>query len=122
MHSWKGAERDLGCWLNARNRGLDWGLCVQAGYELAGRYVLEELLGQGAVGEVWRAADRELDRLVAVKVIRERVADPKLAAGLLAEARIAGRLQHPGITVVHDAGVDQGQPFLVMELLEGRDL
>jgi serine/threonine protein kinase len=79
---------------NRREWGPDWGLCVQAGYELAGRYVLEQLLGQGAVGEVWRAADRELDRLVAVKVIRERVADPKLAAGLLAEARIAGRLQH----------------------------
>ncbi len=92
------------------------------GYELAGRYVLEELLGQGAVGEVWRARDRELDRAVAVKVIRERISDPKLARGFLGEARIAGRLQHPGVTVVHDVGEDGGQPFIVMELLHGRDL
>ena len=95
---------------------------MQAGYELAGRYVLEELLGQGAVGEVWRARDRELDRIVAVKVIRDRIADPKLARGFLGEARIAGRLQHPGLTVVHDIGEDDGQPFIVMELLHGRDL
>ena len=95
---------------------------MQPGYELAGRYVLEELLGQGAVGEVWRARDHELDRAVAVKVIRERIPDPKLAQGFLGEARIAGRLQHPGITVVHDVGEDGGQPFIVMELLHGRDL
>ncbi len=95
---------------------------MHPGYELAGRYVLEGLLGQGAVGEVWRARDRELDRAVAVKVIRERIADPKLARGFLGEARIAGRLQHPGITVVHDVGEDGGQPFIVMELLQGRDL
>lgn len=44
---------------------------MQAGLALAGRYVLDELLGQGAVGEVWRARDRELGRAVAVKVIRE---------------------------------------------------
>ncbi len=95
---------------------------MRAGFELAGRYVLEELLGSGSVGEVWRAADRQLVRQVAVKVIRDRIDDPKLAAGFEREAQIAGRLRHRGITVVHDVGRHDGRPFIVMELLRGRDL
>lgn len=90
--------------------------------ELAGRYLLEEMLGHGSVGEVWRATDRALHRLVAVKVIRDRIDDPELAAGFGREARIAGGLQHPGITVVHDIGEHDGRAFIVMELLHGRDL
>lgn len=93
-----------------------------AGLELAGRYVLEELLGHGNVGEVWRAIDWELGRPVAVKVIRDRIDDRKLATGFQREAQIAASLRHPGITVVHDFGEHDGQPFIVMELLHGRDL
>ncbi len=66
---------------------------VQAGTEFAGRYVLEELLG-GGMGTVWRGTDRQLDRPVAVKVMRDRIADPQLAVRLQREARIAARLQH----------------------------
>ena len=92
---------------------------MQAGAELAGRYVLEAVLGSGAMGDVWQGTDRQLDRPVAVKVMRDRLADPRR---FRREARIAARLQHPGITVVHDVGTHDGQPFIVMELLHGSDL
>ena len=92
---------------------------MQAGTELAGRYVLERVLGSGAMGDVWRGTDRQLERPVAVKVMRDRLADPRR---FQREARIAARLQHPGITVVHDVGTHDGQPFIVMELLHGSDL
>jgi len=74
------------------------------------------------MGEVWRGTDRQLGRPVAVKVMRDQLADPVLVARFQREARIAAQLQHPGITVVHDVGEQDGQPFIVMELLDGRDL
>jgi tRNA A-37 threonylcarbamoyl transferase component Bud32 len=94
---------------------------LDPGSELAGRYVLRERLGQGAVGEVWRATDRVLDRAVAIKLVREKIDDPELAR-FQREARLAAGLQHPGITVVHDVSEADGQPFIVMELLDGSDL
>jgi serine/threonine protein kinase len=95
---------------------------MQAGLKLSRRYALQALLGSGGMGEVWRAVDEQLDRPVAVKVLREDLVDPELAARFRREARIAARLQHPGITVVHDVGSDDGHLFIVMELLHGRDL
>src|SRR5580693_9504688 len=95
---------------------------MQAGLELSGRYALEELLGSGGMGEVWRAVDRQLDRPVAVKVLRDRYADPGVVRRFQQEARISARLQHSGIAVVHDAGEHDGQLFIVMELLRGEDL
>ena len=95
---------------------------MQAGLKLSGRYALQALLGSGGMGEVWRGVDEYLDRPVAVKVLRAHLADPELAGRFRREARIAARLQHPGITVVHDVGSDNGQLFIVMELLHGRDL
>jgi len=95
---------------------------MQAELKLCGRYVLQALLGRGGMGEVWRGVDEQLDRPVAVKLLREHFADPELAGRFRREARIAARLQHPGITVVHDVGSDNGQLFIIMELLHGRDL
>lgn len=95
---------------------------MQAGLKLSGRYALQALLGSGGMGEVWRGVDEHLDRPVAVKVLRQHLADPELAGRFRREARVAARLQHPGITVVHDVGSDDGQLFIVMELLHGRDL
>ena len=92
---------------------------MRDGTEIAGRYVLESLLGHGGMGEVWQGTDRQLRRPVAVKVMQERVADTRRFER---EARIAARLQHPGITVVHDFGTHDGLPFIVMELLRGHDL
>lgn len=92
---------------------------MREGTEIAGRYALEALLGHGGMGEVWRGSDRQLRRPVAVKVMQERVTDTRRFER---EARIAARLQHPGITVVHDSGMHDGRPFIVMELLNGHDL
>jgi serine/threonine protein kinase len=95
---------------------------MRAGLKLSGRYALQALLGSGGMGQVWRGVDEQLDRPVAIKVLHERLVDPELAGRFRREARIAARLRHPGITVVHDIGSDNGHLFIVMELLHGRDL
>src|SRR2546421_1934877 len=91
-----------------------------------GRYRVEALLGTGAMGEVYRAHDPAIDRLVAIKVVR-----PELVAGsggeqllerFRREARAAGRRFHPNIVAIWDFGDDNGTPFLVMELVEGQSL
>ncbi|WP_407837386.1 protein kinase [Streptomyces sp. DSM 116496] len=92
------------------------------GDQLAGRYRLEQRLGKGGFGEVWRAHDAALDRAVAVKVLLETAMADEAVARFRREATIGARLQHPGITVVHDVGQEEGRLFIVMELLEGEDL
>ncbi|MFE4636691.1 protein kinase [Streptomyces sp. NPDC056773] len=92
------------------------------GDQLAGRYRLEQRLGKGGFGEVWRAHDTALDRAVAVKVLLETAMAEEAVARFRREATIGARLQHPGITVVHDVGQEEGQLFIVMELLAGEDL
>src|SRR6516165_145575 len=91
-----------------------------------GRYRVEKLLGSGAMGEVYRAYDPAIDRLVAIKVLR-----PELIAGsgsdqllqrFRREARAAGRRFHPNIVAIWDFGDDDGMPFLAMEYVEGRSL
>ncbi|MFF5447699.1 serine/threonine-protein kinase [Streptomyces sp. NPDC012888] len=95
---------------------------------LAGRYRLAELLGQGGMGTVWRAHDEQLGREVALKELRlpgELDASRREAwiGRLDREARAAARLKHPGVITVHDriAG-DDGRPWIVMELVDGRSL
>lgn len=75
------------------------------------------------MGEVWRATDTLLGRSVAVKVLFVGPdTDRWLVERFQLESRTVGGLQHPGITVAHDAGADDGVLFYVMELLDGRDL
>ncbi|MFI8520642.1 tetratricopeptide repeat protein [Streptomyces sp. NPDC085481] len=95
---------------------------------IQGRYRLHEVIGRGGMGEVWRATDESLGRRVAVKCLRPlgQQRDPA-SLGVLRErfrreARVAAALQHRGITVVHDFGESDGVLFLVMELLDGRNL
>ncbi|MFC5746111.1 serine/threonine-protein kinase [Actinomadura rugatobispora] len=95
---------------------------MRAGFELHGRYRLEERLGRGGMGEVWRGHDRALERPVAVKLMMGVRADGEPAARFRREATLGARLRHPGITAVHDIGQDEDLLFIVMELLEGRDL
>ncbi|MCM1968016.1 serine/threonine-protein kinase [Streptomyces sp. G1] len=95
---------------------------MRVGDQLAGRYRLDRQLGQGGMGEVWRAYDTALDRAVAVKLVREAVASEEAVVRFRREATIGARLQHPGITVVHDVGQEAEQLFIVMELLAGEDL
>ena len=92
---------------------------MEAGTELAGRIVLEKVLSSGGMGDVWQGTDRQLKRAVAVKVMRDRLADPRRFER---EAQIAARLDHPGITVVYDVGTHDGLPYIVMELLHGQNL
>lgn len=75
------------------------------------------------MGEVWRARDESmLSRNVAVKVLHETLADETSTRRFQKEAATLAALQHPGITVVHDAGRHNGHLFIVMELLHGEDL
>ncbi|WP_168724302.1 serine/threonine-protein kinase [Streptomyces sp. A1547] len=98
------------------------GFAVRVGDQLAGRYRLDQRLGQGGMGEVWGGYDLALDRPVAVKVLLEAATNDEVVARFRREATIGARLQHPGITVVHDVGQQDGRLFIVMELLAGEDL
>jgi len=93
-----------------------------------GRYLVETDIGRGAMGVVYRARDPQIDRLVAIKTISLTDQEPEdereYRERFLEEARAAGRLSHPGIVTVFDAGEDPEtrEPFLVMEYVSGRPL
>jgi len=88
-----------------------------------GRYRLVSLLGRGGMGEVWRAYDTGTDRVVALKVLPVNFAqDPKFLQRFRREAHAAARLQHPHVVPIHDYGEIDGQLFVDMALIEGRDL
>ncbi|WP_243788909.1 serine/threonine-protein kinase [Saccharopolyspora gloriosae] len=90
---------------------------------LAGRYRLGRRLGRGGMSEVHRAVDTRLGRPVAVKVFRSN-ADESSRRRFEDEARLLARLSHPGLVTVHDFGAESGdgEPYLVMQLVEGRTL
>lgn len=89
---------------------------------LAGRYRLEELIGRGGTGEVWRGHDLRPGWPVAVKILSPQVTDVSMRERFAREARTAARVVHPNVVTVFDVGEHKGRPFLVMELLTGRDL
>ncbi|MER5993720.1 serine/threonine-protein kinase [Streptomyces viridosporus] len=95
---------------------------------IQGRYRLLDAIGRGGMGEVWRARDESLGRQVAVKCLKplgphhDRSSGRVLRERFRREARVAAALQHRGITVVHDFGESEGVLYLVMELLQGRNL
>jgi serine/threonine protein kinase len=94
---------------------------------VAGRYRLEERIGSGAMGVVWRGTDERLGRVVAVKQVflnqglDESEAD-EVRQRTLREGRIAARLQHPHAISVFDASIEGDEPWLVMEYLPSRSL
>ncbi|MET0275234.1 MAG: protein kinase, partial [Acidimicrobiia bacterium] len=88
---------------------------------LGGRYELEEQIGSGGMGEVYRARDLLLDRVVAVKRPTEPFAG-SARERFRREARSAARLNHPHVVAVYDTGDDGDSAYLVMELVEGRSL
>jgi serine/threonine protein kinase len=88
-----------------------------------GRFLIERLVGSGAMGHVYAAYDPQLDRRIALKVLRPEVRAGDHEARLLREARLAAKLTHENIIVVYDVGVLPGdQLFVAMELVEGRTL
>jgi eukaryotic-like serine/threonine-protein kinase len=88
---------------------------------LAGRYELAEELGAGGMGRVVVAHDHVLGRDVAIKLLTPS-ADPTARERFIREARSAARLHHPNVVSVFDTGEEDGQPYLVMELVRGRSL
>ena len=94
---------------------------IAPGRVLRRRYRLENEIGRGGMGIVYRATDLELMREVAVKVLSE-AASPDASERLIREARAAAALNHPHIISVHDVGEASGRPFFVMELVTGPSL
>ena len=103
-------------------------MALSTGTILAGRYEITEPIATGGMGEVWRARDRVLDRVVAAKVLRsEFTGDPSFVARFRNEARHTAALAHPNIASVYDYGESSDErgsqlAFLIMELVEGKPL
>jgi serine/threonine protein kinase len=88
-----------------------------------GVYEIVGPLGSGGMGEVYRARDTRLGRLVAIKFVSDELAnDGSSAARLAREAELTSSLNHPNIVTVHDVGEVDGRPFIVMELIAGHSL
>src|SRR5271154_5444644 len=83
------------------------------------RYVIQEPLGQGGSGAVFRALDQQLSRDVAIKRIRE---DADIESSIRKEAGVLAALHHPNIVSIYDFAADEVGPFVVMELVTGRTL
>jgi YVTN family beta-propeller protein len=86
-------------------------------------YLIEELLGRGGMGEVYRALDVGLDRQVALKVVRSELAsDARFRERLVRESRLAASLDHPNVVPIYDAGEQGGRLFIAMRYVRGSDL
>jgi serine/threonine-protein kinase len=94
---------------------------VPKGSQFAGRYDILGTLGKGGMGVVYRARDRQLDEVVALKVVRPEVlkADPSLLDRFKQEIKLARRITHHNVLRTHDFGETGGTPYISMEYLEG---
>jgi eukaryotic-like serine/threonine-protein kinase len=93
------------------------------GQVVAGRYRIIALIGQGGMGSVYRAVHVSLQEPVVVKFVHAILAsDPHVRERFRREAKALVRLRHPGIVTIHDFGEDQNEPYIALELLEGRTL
>ena len=87
-----------------------------------GKYRLDRVLGAGGMGVVWAAFDPDLERPVAIKVLRAIDSGATLRTRLLREARAMARLKHPNILTVYEVGTDRNRDYIAMELIDGADL
>src|ERR1700761_1964070 len=91
-----------------------------------GRFNVESLLGRGAMGVVYKAHDPDIDRSVAIKLVRADLLEGESREQYLLrfrnEAKVAGRCIHPNIVGVYDFALHEGNPYLVMEYVDGLDL
>jgi len=88
-----------------------------------GPYEIVGQLGEGGMGQVYRARDTRLDRSVAIKVLSDQIShDPQFKDRFQREARVISQLEHPNICSLYDVGEDAGMFYLVMQYLEGDTL
>lgn len=114
--------------LGAKGTAPDATVLVDAGVRpTMGRYEIVEELGKGAMGIVYKGVDPKIDRVVAIKTIRfdesfDEEEKKELKERFFAEARAAGKLNHPNIITIYDTGEDYDLSWIAMEFLEGEDL
>jgi serine/threonine-protein kinase len=87
-----------------------------------GRFQIQEVLGRGGMGEVYKAFDPTLQRTVAVKTVRPDIDRPEYLDRMMREAQACARLSHPNIVTVFEAGQDNGVVYIAMEYLQGKNL
>jgi len=90
--------------------------------ESIGRFKIQELLGRGGMGEVYKAFDPTLQRTVAVKTVRPDIDQPEYLERMMREAQACARLSHPNIVTIYEAGQHDGVVYIAMEYLQGKDL
>ena len=96
---------------------------LQTGEVLAGRYEILQLLGEGGMGAVYKARDRELDRFVALKLIRRELSsNPAIVARFKQELLLSHQVTHKNVIRIYDLGDSDGIKFITMEFVEGNDL
>jgi serine/threonine protein kinase len=93
-----------------------------AGTSIQERYEIRSLIARGGSGEIYSAWDRNLKRPVAIKRLRTAGMDPGLLGPLVEEATRTAALRHPNVVSVFDLGLDDGTPYIVMELIQGETL
>jgi serine/threonine protein kinase len=97
-------------------------MSIEPGTKL-GPYEIEKIIGSGGMGEVYRARDTRLERMVAIKVLAPHLAEnPEHRQRLEREAKAVSSLSHPHICPLYDVGHENGVDFLVMEFIEGETL
>ena len=121
--------------LNDPSTSADWSVAVSpptgapasddlpTGTVLAGRYEILQLLGRGGMGAVYKARDTELDRTVAIKLIRGELArNPEILRRFKQELILARQVTHKNVIRIYDLGQADGIKFITMDFVEGRDL
>jgi eukaryotic-like serine/threonine-protein kinase len=107
----------------AESNGPNSGISLDVGSVLADRYEILKMLGEGGMGAVYKARDRELDRLVAVKVVRRDLAGhASILQRFKQELILARKITHRNVVRIFDLGVADGLRFITMEYIDGRDL
>jgi eukaryotic-like serine/threonine-protein kinase len=96
---------------------------MSAAYKKVGKYDVLDVIGRGGMGVIYKGVDPGIGRIVAIKMMTGAFADdPELLQRFYREAQSVGSLQHPNIVTIYDLGVEDGNPYLVMEFLEGENL
>jgi serine/threonine protein kinase len=98
------------------------GSTTSSGIELVGQYELLEKIGGGGMGVVYKARQRGVDRIVALKLIKNSAHSSQERERFLREAQAAGKLDHPHIVPVHDFGEFEGSPYMAMSFVDGGSL